>query len=261
MKIVSFSLFGDAEKYRQGLLDNIDKSRKVFRDWQFVVHCDRRNFELLSALNLPSHVELICPQEISRGVEGMSWRFLPTTLRRGSTVIFRDTDSILTAREEKVVTEWLASRFQVHLMRDHPFHQSLIMGGMFGVRGDALRLLEKLSAQRAPNSRLTEYGDDQVFLSSQFYPLIQAHSLLHTDCVKFWGEYSLPMPPMGAGEQFIGAYAYLTPAEADEYEATRANTPPRTFLPASWKNKRVLKSIYKRHPYRLGITHRCRWCP
>ncbi len=44
------------------------------------------------------------------------------------TMMSRDSDSAIIAREQAAVSEWLASNKTFHLMRDHPLHYSFFVG-------------------------------------------------------------------------------------------------------------------------------------
>lgn len=46
----------------------------------------------------------------------------------------RDLDSRISPREVAAVSEFLASEQEVHVMRDHPAHTAVIMGGMWGAK-------------------------------------------------------------------------------------------------------------------------------
>ncbi len=259
--VISFALFGPDPKYRRGVMQNIRAMADCYPGWEAVVYCDRANHDALAQETSGGGVEVVLQQEHSHGVEGMSWRLL-ATLRPGvRAVLFRDADSLFTAREVATVGEWLRSRYDTHIIRDHPYHQSPVMGGTLGVKGEAVSMLAAMVRDRLHSHRRSEYGDDQVFLSTVFYPKARRNALVHTDCVRYFPERTQPMPPDRPGEGFVGAYAFLSPAERDEYEAIRRNTAAITLLPPHWQRGRALKRLCKlykpirriRHGIRLGI--------
>ncbi len=260
MNIISFSLFGADPKYRAGMLENINASIAVYPGWHLHIHCDRQNHTALLGHTLSPHVHLFCSQETSEGSRGMIWRFSSAASSEVDAVIFRDADSQLTRREAEAVQEWLKSSFDVHLLRDHPAHTSLIMGGMFGVRGKAKALLARHLVDELQSYRLTSYGDDQVFLASVFYPRIRHSALLHTSCIRYFGEYTLPLRPREAGELFIGAYAHLTREEQESFEQVRRDYGQKTLALPAWTRKRILKVFVKRFLPVRRIRHGCRWC-
>jgi hypothetical protein len=259
VNIISFALFGANPAYREGFLQNVDAAHRVFPGWHVLVYCDRVNFDALNALALPN-TTVILQGEHSEGVEGMIWRFLASTHPSAEAVIFRDTDSILTRREKRAVDEWLASDRDVHLIRDHPLHISPVMGGMFGVRGQPRTLLASLIQQGLETGKLVNYGDDQRFLSSQFYPRIKRQALVHTSLIKYVFEYAAPLPPEAADESFIGAYfSNRSDEENKRLEKLKAQARPMTLMPYSWERKPILKVLFKRFRIK-GITYRCDTC-
>jgi len=259
VNIISFALFGTNPAYRDGLLQNVKAARHTFPGWHVLVYCDRVNFDALHTLALPN-TTLLLQKERSEGVEGMIWRFLAAAHPDADAVIFRDTDSILTHREKRAVDEWLASDKDVHLIRDHPMHISPVMGGMFGVRGASRGLLATLIDQGLKTGKLVNYGDDQRFLSSQFYPRIKRQALVHTSLIKYVFEYALPLPPEAAGESFIGAYfRNRSDEENQRLDALKAQARPMTLMPYSWERKPILKVLFKRLRIK-GITYRCGNC-
>jgi len=45
----------------------------------------------------------------------------------------RDLDSTIIDSEVEAVKEWRKTNYTFHIMRDHPSHNTNILGGMFGV--------------------------------------------------------------------------------------------------------------------------------
>lgn len=260
MKIISFALFGADSKYRRGMLDNIREAPKAYPGWQLFIYCDRINHDALMQEELGAHARCILQQDTSTGVEGMSWRFLAALRPEAEAVLFRDADSIFTQREVSAVDEWMASDCSTHIIRDHPYHVSPIMGGLLGVRGPALSLLANLVKQRMQGHRLTEYGDDQVFLSKDLYPNVVRKTMVHTNSVRYFPELARPLPPDVPGEHFIGAYAYLSDAEHQEFDGIRAQRPPVTLLPQDWEHHPLLKKLYRKLNGVQRIRYNCRWC-
>lgn len=261
MNIISFALFGQDAKYRRGMLANIHAAPGAYPGWQLFVYCDRTNYDALMQHALGDHVHCILQKEVSQGVEGMSWRILAVQHPGADVVLFRDADSIFTKREVAAVQEWMASKFDTHIIRDHPYHVSPIMGGLLGVRGAARALLAELSRQRMQAHRLTEYGDDQVFLSQDLYTRVLKTAMVHTNLVRIFPEYTRPLLPDVPGEHFIGAYAFLSDEEHEEYEAIRRNAPPKTMLPAHWKQHELWRRLYAwLHGEVARIKFNCRWC-
>lgn len=258
MKVISFSVFGSDKKYREGLLKNIAASKYIYPDRKVIAYCDRQNFNEIQKKITDENVALICYQEISNGLEGAIWRYIPALDPNVTVAIFRDADSVITKREAEAVNEWLASTFDVHLIRDHPYHTSPIMGGMFGIRGQAVRILEELLKCALQKRRLHVYGDDQAFLNEKFYPLIRNRSLVHTNYVRYYLEHTRPLRQTTTEEHFIGAYAHLQPDEQIKYEIMRIETPPKTLPPPHWENRFMWKHIHSKISINR-IKHQSKW--
>ena len=61
----------------------------------------------------------------------MNWRYLPMMDPLVDRIIARDTDSEVNSREVAAVHQWLESPHTFHVMRDHPGHKNVIMGGNY----------------------------------------------------------------------------------------------------------------------------------
>jgi hypothetical protein len=257
--VICFSLFGSDPKYRRGMMHNVHALDRVYPGWGLVIYCDRINHEALMQESLGDKVDLVLQQEHSQSLEGISWRLLATLQPGVRALLFRDSDSLFTTREADAVNEWLESRYDTHIIRDHPYHYSPVMGGTLGVKGTALQFLGSLVRERLHTRRRTEYGDDQVFLSRDFYPKIRANALVHTNCLRYFPERTQPLPADRPGEMFVGAYAFLSPEEQARYEAIRKSAAALTLLPPHWQRHRLVKKIVKHCGPVRRIRHGCHW--
>jgi hypothetical protein len=264
MNYIAFALFGDDPKYRRGMLENVRTASTFFPGWQLLIYCDRINHDALilemRQEGLGADVECILHKDRSEGVEGASWRFHAVLRPDADVVMLRDADSVFTHRERTAVNEWLSSKLDTHVIRDHPHHKSHVMAGLLGVRGEARKELARLVQKRMNLYRMTEYGSDQLLLNLDFYPKVVRKTLVHTNCVRYFPEYTRPLPPDRAGDHFIGAYAFQTKAELDTYEAIRRDESPVTLLPKHWSRVILLRKFYRKHPSVPRIKHGCRWC-
>jgi hypothetical protein len=258
LKFIAYSLFGQVEKYRVGLLRNLEIAPLLYPDWTCLVYCDERNFQSLMELALP-HARFILQDTYSHELAGAAWRLNACTELGAEAIIFRDTDSLLGEREKAIVDSWLSSGHDVHLIRDHPLHFSPVMAGMFGVKGEAVSLLARMVEQYLGGHRQHVYGDDQVFLNKHFYPKIKHQALVHTTSVRYLFEYTQPIRACREDELFIGAYEFACPSEQAGYIADRLSTPGLTRLPYSWRDKRLLKLFFNRLKI-TRINYGCLWC-
>ena len=85
--------------------------------------------------------------------------------------VSRDLDSIFSLREQAAVEEWLKSNKVLHIMRDHPAQNEVILGGLWGTKltNDKVRSQWKESWIAALKDKLLwarkdSYGHDQHFL-------------------------------------------------------------------------------------------------
>jgi len=169
MKVISYSLWGSNPIYTIGAIKNAKLAQELFPDWKCIFYCfNTVPFEIINELKSMDNciVRLVNSDGDNRG---MFDRFLPAEEDDIEYYICRDTDSRLSPREKIAVNEWIASGKDFHIMRDHPYHATDIMGGMWGVRGGILKGMN-VSIQNF-NPKI-EKGEDQTFLSKVVYPLI-----------------------------------------------------------------------------------------
>ena len=171
MKVFSFCLYGTNRMYYDGLLQNIATIREYFPDFSVYVYrgvCD------------PSWT-LENVTVIETGLEGHAntlHRLLPLTF--ADVGFTRDADSRITERDRWCIEEFLNSEKSYHIIRDHYFHKSRIMAGMFGWK-------KPLSVQ-IPTTAHASYGIDEDFLRDVVYPRIAQDALIHTNIWAFVGE-------------------------------------------------------------------------
>lgn len=177
-KVISFSLWGDDEKYCVGAVKNADLALEHYPGWVCRYHVGTSTpRSYINLLHAKKNTEVILREEPGDWT-GMFWRFEDASDLSVGVMISRDTDSRLGARESAAVNEWLASDKKFHIMRDHPYHATEILGGMWGVKnpylGDMKHLISKYTK-----------GDfwqvDQNFLRSVIYPIVNNRSLVHDE--------------------------------------------------------------------------------
>jgi hypothetical protein len=200
-KVISFCLYGTAPSYQDGAIENIHAAKIIYPDWvcRFYVSTEVKveTVDLMRKLG----AEVIIKKRIADS-DGMFWRFLAACDETVDIVIVRDTDSRLTTREKLAVDDWLNSDKNFHIMRDHPLHNTLIPGGMWGCRNYVLSNLNSYMK----GWKQFERGDDQKFLAKKIYPLVKNSLKIHTDLVAYEGEQITPFPSERIGSEFIGQY-------------------------------------------------------
>jgi len=199
-KIISYSLWGNDSKYTIGAVENAKLAKEIYPDWvcRFYIGTSTSD-EIWDALNEFDNTELI--NMVTPGDwTGMFWRFYPASEDDVDVFLSRDTDSRLSEREKLAVDEWLLSNKGLHIMRDHPYHNSLIMGGMWGMKKGTFPKMKEMI-----NTYIK--GDfwqvDQNFLNQIVYPICKSNSFVHDEFMKF-EDWKKPFPSKRINKEFIG---------------------------------------------------------
>jgi len=174
-KIVSVSLFGESARYLNGALKLAASVQNNLPEWGLVFFVGNsvpaEIKDSLSAINA-TLVPIDEPEDLSAA----AWRFRIWELGNPDWVIFRDSDSIVSTREAEAVNQWIDSGASAHIIRDHPFHSSKIMAGLWGLRPVGMDWF----ANEVRGYIFSDtYGSDQEFLATQVYPRLVDSSLVH----------------------------------------------------------------------------------
>lgn len=174
MKVISYSLWGTNPTYTVGAIRNAEIAKELFPDWKCIFYCfSTVPSDIIEKLKSFSNVEIRMVSNEGDN-RGMFNRFLPSMDSDTEYFICRDTDSRLSLREKYAIEEWINSQKDFHIMRDHPYHGTAIMGGMWGIKGNKLNGLYEAIQSFNPTSAK---GQDQQFLTSWIYPKIQSGKL------------------------------------------------------------------------------------
>jgi hypothetical protein len=149
MKLLSYSLFGSRTTdkwlfnfYLRGFVWNVKMNRLLYPGWQTHVELDSGTFsdydhiftELQKHYGISYNID--AEDELCKS---MLWRFKPVFWPNSEMVLCRDADAITTARECIAVQEWEESGMRIHGINDNRAHQLPLMGGMVGLKCDAIR--------------------------------------------------------------------------------------------------------------------------
>jgi hypothetical protein len=193
-KIIAYSLWGDDEKYTLGAIKNAVVSEQLLPDWicRFYVGASVPQ-HILSQLEKKTNVELVRMEEQGNWT-GMFWRFLSAD--SDDVMVSRDTDSRITQREVDAIEEWLSSDKDFHIMRDHPFHGTQILGGMWGCRNG---ILKGISEWVEDYTKGDFWQVDQNFLREVVYPKVQNNAIVHDEFFE-----KKPFPTKRKPREFVG---------------------------------------------------------
>ena len=191
-RVISFSIFGNQIKYFDGIEENIHLARLLYPGWFIYIYYNNSVPSIFfKGLQLQQDVKLIDMSQ--ENLPGMFWRFLPYDDYEIELFIVRDLDSRISIRESVAVFEWVNSSKDLHIMRDHPFHSALIMGGMWGLKRSLNFSIEyemrKYLRKKNHEFDLFARGEDQVFLGKVIYPMFFFSKMVHASFNKY--EFSI----------------------------------------------------------------------
>ena len=209
MKIISFSLWGTNPVYCIGAIKNVELAHILYPGWMCRFYCGKNTDKTcINELKSFDNSEVVEMEE-SGDWSSMFWRFFAAD--SDSTVISRDTDSRLNEREKAAVDEWLDSTYDFHIMRDHPLHRNIILGGMWGARNGILKgITTNIKEYHTSTDFINDYGVDQNFLKDHIYPRVKETSKIHDPFFE-----GLPFPSPRIGRQFVGQPFAIDDTELD----------------------------------------------
>jgi hypothetical protein len=175
--VIAFSLWGASPRYLRGTLRNALLVPDLYPGWSMRVYHDASVpapfLEVLARLGVDC-------QSMDGSVETgrkLMWRFLVAGDPSVRRFLVRDADSVVSPREVRAVTEWIASGRPFHAMRDWWTHTDIVLAGLWGGVAGVLPRMDEAIASYAP-SKLTA-NIDQLFLREAVWPVIATHTLAH----------------------------------------------------------------------------------
>jgi hypothetical protein len=176
----------------------------------------------------------------------MLWRYQAIFLEDAESVIFRDTDSRISVREAQLVSAWVESRKDIHIVRDHPNHTSAILGGLWGCKASSLKNKLQDLELFIPNSK-AQYGFDQEVLRSRVYRSRHLSRLIHDGF--FVRELSSSAPPRNDDNgSFLGEVF-----SEDDVPDKKAREQVRSYWNSSIYRFRTQLRSFRTMAYDLGL--------
>lgn len=177
-KVISFCLWGNNPTYTIGAIKNAELAKEIYPDWTCRYYIGTStSTEIIDKLKSFDNTEVIIMKEEGDWT-GMFWRFYAASDDMVDVVIVRDCDSRLNQREKAAVDEWLESDRGFHIMRDHPYHGTEILGGMWGAKRGTISNIKPMIDEYNKSSFI---GVDQNFLREHIYPIVCDNSLIHDE--------------------------------------------------------------------------------
>jgi hypothetical protein len=207
--VISFSLFGEEERYTRAAIMNARAARFLYLGWSCHFYVDD---------SVPASVKesLAAEGALVLKVNGMPtnpfgtfWRFLVAENAEVDRYLIRDADAMLNTREFVAVREWLESDRHFHVMRDHYDHTALVIPGMWGgVRG-ALPSIGLLAKQYiGSRNDLPGRTADQEFLRDKLWPTIRTSVLTHDSQFDFGDRRDFPSIGCLPEDCYVGCDGY-----------------------------------------------------
>lgn len=205
-RLITFSLWGDNPFYLEGAFKNAELAKEIYPDWicRFYVAGKNTPSEVIERLEAYDNTEVVVMDEEGTP-NSMMWRFTACDDEDVECFISRDTDSRLSVREKEAVDEWMESDKNFHVMRDHPYHTTAIMGGMWGMKRTA-RMNMGLKIQQFLNGNYHKdaKGADQAFLWGLVWPLAMTDNITHDPFYTENAPFPTPERDPNAMVYFVG---------------------------------------------------------
>lgn len=181
---------------------------QLYPGWRAIFYCERESVPTDIISNLMGFEAEVRMYSRIEYPNGMFSRFSVADDPNVERFLVRDVDSRPSQREVNAVNAWIESGLGFHICRDHPWHATLIMGGLWGAKGGLLKNVRNeiiaFRRSRHPYARETQYGADQEFLMSFVWPKARTNSLIH-DSFRVHGLIGVPFPDGIGDGDFVGS--------------------------------------------------------
>jgi hypothetical protein len=205
VKVVSFSLWGNQSKYTIGSIKNADLAKEFYPDFEcwFYIHKPSVPQNIIDELAKRDNVKIFYKEGDINTSKPMMWRFEPIINQGVEVMMSRDTDTRILLREKLAVEEWLQSDKLIHIMRDHPYHNYAIQGGMWGIKQNNLCNWEEVMKNVIQTSARLY---DQLFVSNIIYNIYKNSAMIHASFHKYENNAKDFPIPFCKDKKFVGEY-------------------------------------------------------
>lgn len=205
MNTISYCLFGDDPMYHVGAIRNAEDAKWAYPGWEVRVYSqipeDNQTIVRLKELG----VKIVNTEKSAHGRRTQQLDRLNVIFDEDDGLyMLRDTDARFTNREIAAVHEWTHSGQPFHVMRDHPSHRRLMMGGMWGGKKGFMTDLKPWIDDWKKNGTADSVGSDQQFLLEFVWPRIKDHCIQHDSCLRHVHPGSVKFPTGISDFRFIG---------------------------------------------------------
>lgn len=209
LNIIAFSLFGGMSKYCETAILNCQEQPALYPDWRCRFYVDDSVPAVILQRLQTAGGEIVPITPQMAAWPGPMWRFAALDDPRARRVIFRDADSVISAREAGAVAEWVAGGQNFHAMRDSGSHTELLLAGLWGAKTGALPSMTALITAYLQQPVQDAHFADQQFLRQHVWPYAR-RDILHHDSL-FGFMKGRPFPDGPHRDDFHTGYAEGSP--------------------------------------------------
>lgn len=204
-EIWGYSIFGRDERYYLPMKANLEVAER--RKARIIVHTCNEDYHFVRSYFPAGALTVIPHRSDSRIPLPKMWRFLTPQYASAKFYFFKDSDSVVSSRECRVMDHWMQTASTLWIIvRDHPLHVAPIMAGMFGARAESARILADRATRLLQSERqsFSPYSYDQQWLAACMYPTIVESCSVYTSYFYFHGEQVIRVRRPTLQERFIG---------------------------------------------------------
>lgn len=198
---IAYSLYGASSHYCETAVLNAQLCTEIYPGWHCRFYVDNSVPQRIRQRLLANGAQVI--DVADSGVVGTMWRMMAADDVGLDFVLFRDADSLLSAREARAVQAWLDSGRWFHVMRDNGTHTELILAGMWGLARGALPPLLPLM-QRYCATGAHPVQADQLFLRAFVWPHVRQSVCQHDSFFALLDSQPFPDGPPAHAHQHVG---------------------------------------------------------
>ncbi|ODS24458.1 hypothetical protein AB835_03745 [Candidatus Endobugula sertula] len=192
-KVISFSLWGNHQRYIFGALRNLLLAPDLYPDWEIWIYLDNSVPEPFIDIFKHLGATILLQTNPKTEREKLCWRFKVANHPDIGYFMVRDIDSVFSLREVNAVQQWLDSDKWFHIIRDYWTHTDLILAGLWGGVAGVLPNLQQLLTKYQPDIVDTP-NIDQWFLRDCIWRYVKTSCMIHDRCFRQKGSIPLPGP-------------------------------------------------------------------
>jgi hypothetical protein len=180
VNVFSFCLYGPRNpRYYSPLLENIQIIAQYFPNWKAYIYVGP-DVDPRYLVVLRSYSNVVIRETGITGSQNMIRRFCAIDEPDVDIMMVRDADSLVHWRDRWAIHRFLEKpEYVAHTIRDHRYHASSLMGGLWGIRKTAGLVIADEYAEYIKNPKDLGVAHDQNFLGVQIYPKILDRLWVH----------------------------------------------------------------------------------